>query len=117
MIEVNHYISDNTHRILLYTDFQSQLRLAWEKQAYWFTAVSRQAFCAPATDRDYIRWIRKHTTNFNGVTVDFQVPKIVDEFCPNEIISLKDMLSRPCTIDQRNFLDRWLSLQPKKARL
>jgi hypothetical protein len=116
MIEVNHYISDNTHRIMLYTDFQLQLRLAWEKRAYWFTSVSKQAFHAPDNDGDYIRWIKKHTDRFNDTIVDFRVPRIINEFAPHEVIHLKDLLVRPCTTDQRKFLDRWWNLQPKKAQ-
>jgi len=115
MIQVNHYVSEHTHRILLYTDFRLQLRLAWEKRAYWFTSVSRQAFCAPDNDGDYIRWIKKHTDQFNSATVDFRVPEIISEFVPNEIMTLKDLLDRPCTVDQRKFLDRWLTLQTEKS--
>jgi hypothetical protein len=116
MIEVNHSVSDDTHRILLYTDFRLQLRMAWEKQAYWFTAVSKQAFRAPNNDRDYIRWIKKSAIKFNGSTVDCQVPTIIDKFRPAEIVQLKDLLTQPCTIDQQKFLDRWINLQPKKTQ-
>jgi hypothetical protein len=116
LTELYHHISDNTHRILLYTNFRSQLRLAWEKQAYWFTPVSRQVFQAPDNDRDYIRWIKQSATEFDGITVDFRVPRIIDEFAPHEVIQFKDLLARPCTVDQRKFLDRWWNLQPKKAQ-
>jgi hypothetical protein len=116
MIEVNHYINDDTHRIMLYTDFQLQLRMAWEKRAYWFTSVSKQAFHAPDNERDYIRWIKKCTTKFNDTIVDFRVPEIIDQFRPHKIIQLKDLLTQPCTPDQRKFLDRWISLQPKKTQ-
>ena len=115
-IPVNHHVSNNTHKILLYTNFKLQLRMAWEKRAYWFTSVSKQAFCAPDNDRDYIRWIKKSTAKFNDTTVDFQIPKIIDEFSPNEVVQLKDLFTRPCTPDQRKFLDRWITLQPKKSQ-
>ena len=116
MIEVNHYVGDDTFKILLYTDFRLQLRMAWEKQAYWFTAVSKQAFRAPNNDREYIRWIKKSTADFNDITVDYRVPEIVDEFRPNKVIQLTDLMACPCSLDQRKFLDQWINLQPKKTQ-
>ena len=116
MTEVNHAISDNTHKILLYAPLKLQLRLAWEKQAYWFTDVSRQAFAAPDNDQEYIRWIKQSGVDFNGIIVDPGVPKIVNEFKPNKIVKLKELLTEPVTRDQKQFLDLWINLQPKKAR-
>ena len=116
MIQVNHYISDNTHKILLYADFRLQLRMAWEKQAYWFTSISRHAFRAPENDREYIRWIKQSTTKFDDTTVDFQIPNIIKEFGPNKILQLTDLMAYPCSPDQRKFLDQWINLQPKKTQ-
>ena len=115
MTEVNHAISDNTHRILLYTPLKLQLRLAWEKRAYWFTDVSRQAFAAPDSDREYIRWILQSGVPFKHTRVDPRVPAVINEFQPNMILSLEEFMSQPATPDQRKFLDHWISLQPKKA--
>jgi hypothetical protein len=116
MTEVNHAISDNTHKIMLYAPLKLQLRLAWEKQAYWFTDVSRQAFAASGNDQEYIRWIKQSGVDFNGIIVDPGVPKIVNEFKPNKIVKLKELLTEPVTRDQKQFLDLWINLQPKKAR-
>jgi hypothetical protein len=116
LIELYHYISDDTHRILLYTDFRLQLRMAWEKQAYWFTSVSKHTFQAPDNERDYIRWIKKYTDKFNNTIVDVRVPAVIDEFRPKEIVQLKDLLTQPCNHDQRKFLDHWMSLQSKKTQ-
>jgi hypothetical protein len=115
MIEVNHAVSDDTRRILLYAPLKLQLRLAWEKRAYWFTDVSRRAFAAPCNDRVYIRWIRQSSVNFDGIVVDPCLPKIVNEFTPNKIIKLQELLTEPATLDQKKFLDHWIKLQPKKA--
>ena len=115
MIQVNHAISDDTHRILLHTSLKLQLRMAWEKRAYWFTVVSRHAFAAPDTDRAYIRWILESGVPFHDTQVDPQVPAVIKEFRPNKIIRLEELVSQPATPDQRRFLDHWISLQPKKA--
>ena len=115
MTEVNHAISNNTRKILLYAPFRLQLRMAWEKRAYWFTDVSRHAFRAPSSDREYIRWIRQSGVGFNGITVDPMVPQIINEFKPDVMLSIKELLSGPATPDQRKFLDYWIKLQPKKA--
>jgi hypothetical protein len=116
MTEVNHAISDDTHKILLYTSLKLQLRLAWEKRAYWFTDVSRQAFAAPNNDQQYIRWISQSSVPFRDTQVDPQVPEVIKEFQPNVILSLEEFMSQPATPDQRKFLDHWISLQPKKAQ-
>ena len=116
MIEINHAISDDTHRILLYTSLKLQLRMAWEKRAYWFTDVSRQAFAAPDTDREYIRRILRSGVPFHDTQVDPQVPAVIEEFRPNKIIRLEELVSQPATPDQRRFLDHWFKLQPKKSQ-
>lgn len=116
MIEINHAISDDTHRILLYTSLKLQLRMAWEKRAYWFTDVSRQAFAAPDTDQEYIRRILRSGVPFHETQVDPQVPAVIEEFQPNKIIRLEELVSQPATPDQRRFLDHWFKLQPKKSQ-
>lgn len=116
MTEVNHAISNNTRKILLYAPFRLQLRMAWEKRAYWFTDVSRHAFRAPDSDQAYIRWIKKSTAHFKDTQVDPRIPNIISEFKPDVILSINELLSEPATPDQRKFLDLWISLQPKKAQ-
>jgi hypothetical protein len=116
MIKVNHAICDDTYRILLYAPLKLQLRMAWEKRAYWFTDVSRQAFAAPNNDQEYIRWILESGVDFDGTIVDSCLPKIVNEFAPDKIVKLHELLSEPATRAQKKFLDHWISIQPKKAR-
>jgi hypothetical protein len=115
MIKVNHDVSDNTHKILLYTSINLQLRMAWEKRAYWFTNISRQVLQAPNSDQQYIRQIKQSAVEFDGIKVDPLVPKIIDEFAPDKIQRLEDFITAPATPDQRKFLNLWTSLQPKKA--
>ena len=116
MIKVNHAVSDDTCRILLYTPLKLQLRMAWEKRAYWFTDLSREVFAAPSNDREYVRWIKQSGVDFNGIIVDSCLPKIVNEFNPNKIVKLQELLTKPATRDQKKFLDHWISIQPKKAQ-
>jgi hypothetical protein len=108
-------IPDNTHKILLYTDLHLQLRLAWEKRAYWFTDISRQRFDKFNNDQEYIRWILQSGVDFNGVTVDPRVLDIIDQFVPNNMVRLQDFVRGPANADQQKFLDHWIRLQPKKA--
>jgi hypothetical protein len=115
MTKVNQALSSNTHRIIIYAPLKLQLRLAWEKRAYWFTNLSRQVFAAPDSDREYIQWILQGGVNFNGITVDPRVPEIIEQFVPDSIVRLQDLVSGPANADQRKFLDYWIKLQPKKA--
>ena len=115
MADVNHAISNDTRKILLYAPFRLQLRMAWEKRAYWFTDTSRQVFDTFDDDREYIRWILQGGVEFNGYKVDPLVPQIIKEFKPDVMLSIKELLSQPVTPDQRKFLDHWIKLQPKKS--
>ena len=120
----NQTVCDNTYKILLYTDIHLQLRMAYEKQAYWFTPVSRQEFNAPASNKQYIRQIIQSSKSYNNSQVDPAVLEIVDKFAPDLIVDLKtfigsgtlDNFPRP-TQDQFNFLTYWKSLQPVKATI
>ena len=113
--DYNRSIPDGTYKILLYTDLRLQLRLAWEKRAYWFTDISRQVFDSPDSDQEYIRWILQDNVDFNGYTVDPRVPDIIEQFVPDSIVRLQDFIRGPANADQRKFLDHWIKLQPKKA--
>ena len=113
--DYNRSIPNDTHKILLYTDLHLQLRMAWQKRAYWFTDSSRQAFDAPNNDREYIRWILRNGVDFNGVTVDPRVPDIIEQFVPDNILKLQDFVCGTANTDQRKFLDHWIGLQPKKV--
>ena len=100
---------------MLYAPLKLQLRMAWEKRAYWFTDVSRRTFAASDNDQQYIRWISQSSVPFKDTQVDPRVPDVIQEFQPNVILSLEEFISGPATPDQRKFLDHWISLQPKKA--
>jgi hypothetical protein len=128
MIEVNHAISDNSHKILLYAPLELQLELAWSKQAYWFTDESRQRFAASSNEQKYIKWIKQSGVPFGGTQVDPRVPDVIKEFQPDKILRLDEFVSGPsdpddldchrqtANPDQKKFLDHWINLQPKKAR-
>jgi hypothetical protein len=119
MMQQNLNTSTGTHKILLYTSFKLQLRMAWEKQAYWFTNVSKTAFRAPPDTKQYLRQIIQ--TQMNGL--DPQVERIEKMFRPAQKVELVEfMQSRVLpgfdnpNAAQLEFLDRWLALQPKKAQ-
>lgn len=111
----NQVLIQDTFRILLYTDLKIQLRLAWEKQAWWFTSVSRQRY-QQGTERDYIRWIK------NQGPVDPDVQRIRDAYQPNCVIRLEDFVKDPMifgsppSAEQRAFVLYWLSLQSAKSQ-
>ena len=121
MITLNHAICDGTHKIFLYTSLKLQLRMAWEKRAYWFSKWSFKYFDAPDCGQEYLRRIKQSGVEFNDMIVDPRVPEIIEEFRPNELLRLQDLLSQrallsePANPDQHRFLDLWISLQPKKA--
>ena len=117
--EQNLKLSNNTHKILLYTDFKLQLRMCWEKQAYWFTDISKKAFAAPSSTKKYLKQII-HTQQ-NGF--DPTLEKIQETFCPTQTVSLKDFVSAKHIVNfdlpnnkQLDFLNRWIQLQPIKVR-
>lgn len=122
-IDANKSLVQNTYKILLYTDIHLQIRLAYEKRAYWFTDVSRWAFDAPADIKKYLRSIISSRVKFNGIDVDPMIPKIIQEFHPDRLLSLDDFLvngfdeTDPPNQRQIDFLEYWLSIQPKKSRL
>ena len=119
IMQQNLDIGVDTHRVLLYTDFKLQLRMCWEKKAYWFTNVSRQAFNAPETTKQYLRQII-HTQVDD---LDPQVTVIKKIFKPAQTIELTQFIKSKILNGfdmpnqaQLDFLDRWISLQPKKVQ-
>lgn len=117
------YVSNNTYKILLYTNIHLQLRMAWEKKAWWFTKISKQFFKAPSINKQYIRWILNSAIEFNNKLVDKNVPLIIDKFQPDQIVQLnefvltKNLLNFPApNQDQLDFLQYWHSIQPSKAK-
>jgi hypothetical protein len=118
MLDINQYISHNTHKILLYTNIHLQLRMAYDKQAYWFTDVSRKQFNAPDDNRKYFKQILKESTD----NLDPMVKKIKEVFVPDQCVQLEDfiktqeLIGEPSTAVQKEFLDYWYQLQTSKIR-
>jgi hypothetical protein len=119
MMQQNLSTSAGTHKILLYTNFKLQLRMAWEKQAYWFTKISKQAFRAPADPKQYLRQIIKTQVN----NLDPQVQRVEKLFQPVQKVELTEFVQSRMlngfdapNSEQLKFLDRWFMLQPKKVQ-
>lgn len=116
--QTNKSIAKGTHRILLYTDIRTQMRLAYDKQAYWFTDVSREKFQAPGSDYKYIKQILTQSA-----THDFELENVRRFFRPNQELCLQDFVKTkripgfPAPNQQQlDFLDHWLNLQPPKSK-
>jgi hypothetical protein len=120
MIEQNLSIVQGTFKIMLYTDLKLQLRMAWEKQAYWFTDVSKKEFNAPECNKQYMRNII--TQAHNGL--DPMIERVRKLFQPNVELRLEHFLktqhipgitSAP-NDRQLEFLTHWTKIQPSKAQ-
>jgi len=107
----------NTKKILLYTDLDSQLRLAFEKNAYWFTDAGRTSFNAPINNLSYIKQIKKDFAIYDGKKVDPKLPIILQLLKPDVIINLSEILvnREQFNTKQQEFIDYWVSLQSHKA--
>lgn len=121
MLMSNQEISKGTYKILLYTDIRLQLRMAYEKQAYWFTEVSQKHFNAPSNTRQYLKQIINGQNN----QFDPELENIRRLFSPDQEIRLEDLIKKKCVAgfntpnnEQINFLEYWHSLQtPKSIKL
>lgn len=104
-------IVNKTIPILFYSSLQLQLRMAYEKNAYWFTNVSKRKFKAPDNNFKYIRSIKKHHS-----TVDNEVNKITKIFKPIKI-NIIDVIVNKDNFNnkQQQWIDRWLNLQSEKT--
>jgi uncharacterized membrane protein len=112
-------IRADNHCILLYADFKLHLRMAWEKKAYWFTDVTKQAVRAPVETKTYLKQIINTQVN----NLDPMVPLIEKMFRPEQKVNLKQFVQSkmldgfdPPNSAQLEFLDRWNSIQPKKVK-
>jgi hypothetical protein len=119
MMQQNLATSAGTHKILLYTNFKLQLRMAWEKQAYWFTKISKQAFRAPEEPKQYLRQIIRTQVD----NLDPQIQRIEKLFQPTQKVELTQFIQSkmltgfdPSNSAQLEFLNRWISIQPKKVQ-
>jgi hypothetical protein len=117
MFDQNMFIAQDTFKILLHTNIHIQLRMAWDKTAYWFTDVSRQVFNAPPNDQEYLRWILKHSEE------NLKLNSIKEKFKPDLTLQLQDFVNTQCipgfdppTAQQQEFLNYWFELQSAKAK-
>jgi hypothetical protein len=122
MYDMHKTVSNDTYKILLYTDIHLQLRMAYDKQAYWFTSISRQMFNAPRSTKKYLKRIINSSLDYRDIQVDPVFLDVVEKFSPDQLIRLEDFVNSatinnfaPPNQDQRDFLKYWLSLQSPKA--
>ena len=120
--ETNQSISSNTYKILLYTNIHLQVRMAYEKQAYWFTAVSRRHFNAPNDTKQYLKQILSGSKSYYDKDVDPELLNLITKFSPDQITQLEDFVNSTVLVNfpstnryQLDFLDYWKSLQSIKA--
>jgi hypothetical protein len=91
--------------------------MAYEKNAYWFTNISKEKFNAPATNYAYLKQIKLNYKVFCEKKVDPRVTDILTLYKPNMIIDLRDLISyRNFNLDQKNFVQYWTSLQSNKIK-
>jgi hypothetical protein len=109
--------STGTRKVLLYTDLDIQLRMAYEKNAYWFTEISKKTFNAPKTNYAYLKQIKSNYKTFREKKVDPRVRDIVTLYNPNILIDLKELIEYPnFNPDQEEFVQYWTSLQSNKIK-
>ena len=128
--EFNQDIPHNTYKIFLYTNLRLQMRMAWDKKAWWFSPLFKKVYHITSSDQTHMRKIIKgkyHTSNsfyktamIDNCKVDPFVPDTIQYYNPECIVRLEDFVARKKLIAEPNqhqlrFLDRWIQLQPKKA--
>lgn len=113
--ELQHIVSD-TKIILLYTDLRTQLRMSYDKQAYWFSELSRTKFNRSYySNKAFIRKIINSGVLWKDELCDPELPKIEKIFPNLETVSLRDLLQKyPKNVKQQWLIDRWLSLHSNK---
>lgn len=110
-------ISIGTRKVLLYTDLDIQLRMAYEKNAYWFTEISRKKFNAPKTNYAYLKQIKSNYKIFCEKKVDPRVTDILTLYMPGIIVDLKELIQyQNFNLDQKEFVQYWTSLQSNKIK-
>ena len=113
--ELQNIVSD-TKIILLYTDLRTQLRMAYNKQAYWFSKLCDHKFNRPRyTNKAFIRRILNSRVWWKDQFSDPELPKINKIFPNLEAINLRDLLQYyPKNSKQQWLIDHWLSLHTTK---
>ena len=102
-------LSQGTDVILIYTDIRTQIRLAYDKQAYWFTANGKIKF-----NNMHLRDVVKSGVKLGEIYVDPDIPRIISVFSP-KLVYLQDVLQQGNS-DQQDFVRHWLSLQSTKSQ-
>jgi len=108
-------IVKKTTPVLIYIDLDTQLRLSYDKQAYWFTETSKKQFAFRGNMKEYIKSIKSNFSYFQGIKVDPMIPRIVEIFKPRHIFNLRDVLDFHHNPYQESLVTRWLSLESKKS--
>lgn len=118
VLQQNLFIAKDTFKILMHTDIHLQLRMAWDKRAYWFTTESRRVFRAPDNMQQYFRWI------LNQSNEAAKLEEVKQTFEPDLIIRLEDFIATQRVPgfsvpnqEQQEFLAYWLTLQSARAKL
>jgi hypothetical protein len=111
----NSRIIEKTTPVLFYTDLDTQIRLAYDKQACWFTETSKQHYGFDGNIVKYIKMIKSNYSYLNNVKVDPEIPKIIETFRPTYFFNLRQVLDFDHNSAQRFLVDRWLSLESKKS--
>lgn len=118
LTDYNLLISKNTYKILIYTDIKLQLRMSYEKQAYWFYKNNPSR---PKHSTNYLGYMRDILRNSNS-GFDPMLDEVKSKFLPNQTVRLEDFIHSKSVpgfdspnCDQLNFLDHWINLQPQKA--
>ena len=110
------YIVKDTKIILLYTDLKTQLRMAYNKQAYWFSDLTSKKFNRELySDKAYIRKIINFGVMWKDELCDPELPKIEKIFPNLEAVNLLDLLKNYSKNQKQQWLiDHWLSLHTNK---
>jgi hypothetical protein len=110
------YIINDTKVILLYSDLRTQLRMSYDKQAYWFSELSRGKFNRSFySNQAFIRKIINSGVLWKDELCDPELPKIEKIFPNLETVNLRDLLQNyPKNPKQQWLIDRWLSLHTTK---
>lgn len=110
-------ISAGTRKVLLYTNLDIQLRMAYEKNAYWFTDISKKKFNAPKTNYAYLKQIKSNYKIYCEKKVDPRVTDILTLYMPGIIVDLKELIQyQNFNVDQKEFVQYWISLQSNKIK-
>jgi hypothetical protein len=110
------YIVKDTRIVLLYSDLKTQLRMAYNKQAHWFSGLASKKFSRELySDKAYIRKIINSGVLWKDELCDPELPKIEKIFPDLEAVNLRDLIQfYPKNQKQQWLIDHWLSLHTNK---